>query len=333
MLAVLQIAVLLFSLAVPTGTALATDPSSDPSASPTESPSTSPSDTPAPSPSDTPAPTEPPAPTPAPTDTPAPSATPTPPPASNPVPYIVTFTAGSTALEQQAALTAAHATVESTVPELRMVFVSVPAATAVDDFISLQASPAVVGLEADKTRAAEGTPNDSSYADQWSLPKIGWDQLYGTATPSGSSTVALLDTGVDGSQADLAGSLVAGTSVLDGSNGLTDANGHGTWMAGIVAAQTNNGSGVAGVGFAGVRVMPVTVLGADGTGQDSDIIAGVVYAADHNANVILMAFSNPAFSPALQAAIDYAWAHGAVLVAAAGNDGSDVATFPAGDRG
>src|SRR5207244_7080929 len=79
--------------------------------------------------------------------------------------------------------------------------------------------------------------------------------------------------------------------------------------------------------------MPVTVLGADGTGQDSDIIAGVVYAADHNANVILMAFSNPGFSPALQAALDYAWAHGAVLVAATGNDGSSVATFPAGDRG
>src|SRR5207248_7215403 len=61
--------------------------------------------------------------------------------------------------------------------------------------------------------------------------------------------------------------------------------------------------------------------------------SGVVYAADHGANVILMAFSNPGFSPALQSALDYAWAHGSVLVAAVGNDGSSVATFPAGDRG
>ena len=61
-------------------------------------------------------------------------------------------------------------------------------------------------------------------------------------------------------------------------------------MAGIVAAATDNGMGIAGVGYAGVHVMPVTVLGADGTGQDSDIIAGVVWAADHGADVILMAF-------------------------------------------
>jgi cytoskeletal protein RodZ len=162
LLAVLQIAVLLFSLAVPAGTAFAADPS----ASPTESPSTSPSDTPAPSPSDTPGPSDTPAPSPAPTDTPAatdtpsdtpsntPSNTPAPtssptPPASNPVPYIVTFAAGSTPLEQQTALAAAHATVDSTVPELRMAFVSLPSQTAIDDLLSLQASPADAGVEAD----------------------------------------------------------------------------------------------------------------------------------------------------------------------------------------
>ena len=58
--------------------------------------------------------------------------------------------------------------------------------------------------------------------------------------------------------------------------------------------------------------MPVTVLGADGTGQDSDVIAGVVWAVDHGADVILMAFSNPGYSPALQAAIDYAWSNDVV---------------------
>ncbi len=79
--------------------------------------------------------------------------------------------------------------------------------------------------------------------------------------------------------------------------------------------------------------MPVTVLGADGTGQDGDIIAGVVYAADHGADVILMAFSNPGYSQSLQDAIDYAWSQGVVVVAATGNDGSADPTFPAGDRG
>ena len=104
-------------------------------------------------------------------------------------------------------------------------------------------------------------------------------------------------------------------------------------MAGIIAAVTNNDRGIAGIGFAGVKVMPVTVLDADGLGQDSDIIEGVVWAVDHGADVINMSFSNPGFSAALQAAIDYAWDHDVVVVAATGNDGSSSASYPAGDRG
>ena len=188
-------------------------------------------------------------------------------------------------------------------------------------------------VEPDRTREAGGTPNDSSYGDQWSLPKIGWDNAFGEVSVNGTAKVAILDTGIDGSHPDLDGNVVSGTSILDGSNGLSDPNGHGTAMAGIVAAETGNGAGIAGVGYAGVQVMPVTVLDSDGTGQDSDIIEGVVYAADNGADVILMAFSNPGYSEMLQAAIDYAWDEGAVLVAATGNDGSSAVTFPAGDRG
>ena len=104
-------------------------------------------------------------------------------------------------------------------------------------------------------------------------------------------------------------------------------------MAGIIAAATDNGQGIAGIGYDGVKVMPVTVLDADGQGQDSDIIEGVVWAVDHGADVINMSFSNPGYSAALQAAIDYAWANDVVVVAATGNDGSSTVTFPAGDRG
>src|SRR5207249_1147262 len=122
-------------------------------------------------------------------------------------------------------------------------------------------------------------------------------------------------------------------SMTDGSNGVTDVNGHGTWLAGIVAARTNNTQGVAGVAFDHVQVMPIKVLDADGLGQDSDVIAGVMWAADNGASVILMAFSNPGFSQSLQDAIDYAWDKNVVLVAAAGNEASSTATFPAGDKG
>ena len=78
-------------------------------------------------------------------------------------------------------------------------------------------------------------------------------------------------------------------------------------------------------------VMPVQVLDAHGLGRDSDIIKGLVWAADHHANVILMSFAGTGYSPALQRAIDYAWSKGAVVVAATGNHGSSAPTFPAGD--
>src|SRR5947208_14665075 len=106
--------------------------------------------------------------------------------------------------------------------------------------------------------------------------------------------------------------------------------GHG--FPGLVAARLNQAQGTGGVGYSLVQVMPVTVLGADGTGYDGDIIAGVLYAADHGASVILMAFSASGYSDSLQEAIDYAWSNNVVIVAAAGNDGSNAGTFPAGDR-
>ena len=91
----------------------------------------------------------------------------------------------------------------------------------------------------------------------------------------GAATLAVLDTGVDAAHPDLAGRLVAGQS-FTGGDPNSDPNGHGTALAGIAAANVNNGVGIAGVAYAGVKVAPVQVLQADGTGYDSDIIAGVM---------------------------------------------------------
>ena len=152
-------------------------------------------------------------------------------------------------------------------------------------------------------------------------------------TPSGLRRVAILDTGIDGSHPDLDGNVVAGTSILDGSNGLSDPNGHGTAMAGIVAAETDNGAGVAGVGYAGVQVMPVIVLGADGTGQDRTSSRASSTQPRTARTSSSCRSRTRATRSSLQEAIDYAWDEGVVLVAATGNDGSSAATFPAGDRG
>ncbi len=217
------------------------------------------------------------------------------------------------------------------IPALGMYVIAVPAGSSA--LVDLRADPSVVRVDLDRVRDTEATPSDTAFADQWALEKIGWTSVFGTVTPAGTAVVALLDTGVDSSNPDLTGQLVAGTSILDGSAGTTDPNGHGTAMAGIIAALTDNGTGIAGVGYAGVRVMPITVLDAAGLGADSDIIEGIVWAVGHGADVINMSFSNPGYSASLQAAVDYAWARDVVVVAATGNDGSSSVTFPAGDRG
>ena len=81
-------------------------------------------------------------------------------------------------------------------PPLRLAFISVPTGSSV--VVDLRSDGNVSSVELDRVRTAEAAPSDTEYADQWSLPKIGWDQVYGTVAPSGSAVVALLDTGVDG---------------------------------------------------------------------------------------------------------------------------------------
>ncbi len=255
-----------------------------------------------------------------------------PPPMSS---VIVKMVAGLTPT-QQADVIARNGGIElSRFPALRLHVIAVPTSDLAATLAAYQADPQVQRAEENKVRQTETAPNDPLYRSQWYLPQVSWDLAFGTVAPTGSSIVAVLDTGVDATHPDLGNNAVAGTSILDGSNGMTDSNGHGTSMAGIVAAQTNTitPEGMAGVAYAGVRIMPVTVLDSTGLGQDSDVIQGVIWAADNGANVILMGFSNPGFSPNLQDAIDYAWSRGVILVAATGNAGAGTATFPAGDRG
>jgi subtilisin family serine protease len=255
-----------------------------------------------------------------------------PPPAKAQI--IVKFAPGLSDNDKAASIARSGGTERARINQLGMRIIEVPAAQADAVLAKYAADANVKRAERSRQRQTDRAPVDPLYGSQWGLPKIGWDQVFASGrSPAGSATVAVLDTGIDASHPDLAGQVVAGTSILDGSSGMTDPNGHGTWVAGIIAARSDNNEGIAGVGFAGVRVMPVTVLDSSGLGQDGDVIAGIVWAADQGAAVIVMAFSNPGFSQSLQDAIDYAWSKGAVLVAAAGNDAAGAATFPAGDRG
>src|SRR3954447_2069979 len=284
------------------------EPSPDDTSSATDAPSDVPSSTDAPSPSDSSSPTN---------SDKAPSATRT---------LLVRLVSGLSDADIADAIAAGGGAEVSSIDALRLHVVDVPGDT-VDAALAEYSSDArVQSVDRDRTRDAEATPSDPAYGSQWALTQIGWDQVYGTTSAQGIATIAVLDTGVQSSDVPTG----PGWSAFGG-DATVDPNGHGTWVASIAAATTDNDHGIAGVGFTGVDVMPVQVLSADGTGQDSDIIAGLVWAADHGANVAVMAFSNPGYSDALQDAVNYAWNHGVVVVAAAGNDGATTPNYPAGD--
>jgi subtilisin family serine protease len=269
--------------------------------------------------------------TPAPTTTtPAPStvapvATPTGPT----VTLLVTTKSGLSASAQTTTIATHGGSEVDAIPALHLHMVEVPAADALTALAAYQGDANVTAVSLDNTRTVGSAASDPGYTSQWALPQIGWDQVHGVKDPSGSATLAILDTGVDANTPDLAGRVVGGWSAF-GTDPAADANGHGTHVATIAAAKADDGTGIAGVAYSGVKVMPIQVLGADGTGSDADIINGLVYAVDHGADTVLMAFSNPGESAALQDAVNYAWAHGVVVVAAAGNDASATPSYPAG---
>jgi subtilisin family serine protease len=248
---------------------------------------------------------------------------------------LVKLVAGLTADQETNVIARNGGVAISSIPALHLYVVAVPASDVDVVAARYQADPQVRHVEANKTRVSESIPSDPLYGNQWYLPRTGWDQVFGSVTPAGTAKVALLDTGVDATHPELADKVVPGTSLLDGSDGWTDPSGHGTWLAGIIAARTDMApmEGIAAVAYGGVHIMPVTVLNSNGEGMDSDVIAGVIWAADHGADVILMAFSAPDFSQNLQDAIDFAWSKGVVVVAAVGNNAVGTPTFPAGDRG
>jgi len=212
---------------------------------------------------------------------------------------------------------------------LRVRVVAVPNGLEEAVLRQLATDPRVQYVERDFTLVATGTtPNDYWWPNEWSEIKtrtnLAWDLTQG----SSSVVIASLDTGVDLTQPDLQGNLVAGYNVLNGSSDPTDDNGHGTWAAGVAGATSNNSIGVASYCWR-CSLMPVKVLGADGSGTTSNVAAGIIWATDHGARVISMSLSGTTGTSTLQSAVQYAHSRGVVLVAAAGNSGNATQAYPA----
>jgi LPXTG-site transpeptidase (sortase) family protein len=171
-------------------------------------------------------------------------------------------------------------------------------------------------------------PNDPGWRNQYGLLAIHAPQGWDLSTGSAAVTIAVEDTGVDLGHVDLAGKIVPGFDFVNSDNDPQDDNGHGTHVAGIAAAVSNNGIGVAGVSW-GAHIMPVKVLNASGNGSYADVAAGIVWAADNGAQVINLSLGGSMPSFVLEDAVNFAYGRDVTLVAAAGNSGSNSVLYPA----
>lgn len=170
-------------------------------------------------------------------------------------------------------------------------------------------------------------PNDPHFSKQWGMVKIQAPNAWDISSGSASVKVAVLDTGIDQDHEDLIGK-IANQKNFSQSFTLDDKYGHGTHVAGIAAAGTNNGKGVAGLGY-NTQLLNVKVLGDNGSGSYSAIVNGIKWAADNGAKVINLSLGGSSASKALEDAINYAWGKGVVLACAAGNSGSSAPVYPA----
>lgn len=218
------------------------------------------------------------------------------------------------------ALTPFAATIAAEITPLDVYRLSVPAGQELAIAEQLRRRSDVLYVEPDYIFHATLAPNDPYYASrQWNLPHINAPAAWDLTTGAASLTIAIIDTGVDLGHPDLSDKIVAGYDFANGDNNPQDDHGHGSHVAGIAAAATNNNVGIAGVAW-GARLMPIKVLDSSGSGYTSDIADGIIWAVDHGARILNLSLGGPSYSSTLANAVAYAYGRNVLVVAAAGNE-------------
>jgi len=191
--------------------------------------------------------------------------------------------------------------------------------------------------------------NDPLFVQQDNLQQLQIESAWEVTTGS-SVTIALIDTGISASHEDLSGKLwtnsrevpnngvdddnngyiddISGYNFLQNNNNLSDNNGHGTSVASIVAATTNNNKGIAGINW-NAKIMVLKALNSLGGGEYSHVVSAIRYAVDNGARVINMSFGTYINNSDLESAVNYAISRGVTVVAAAGNNNQEKLLYPA----
>jgi hypothetical protein len=190
-----------------------------------------------------------------------------------------------------------------------------------------EAMDAVEWIEPATKMRNSSVPNDPYFQYQWHMQMLKVPEAWQVSMGQGA-VVAVVDSGVNAGE-DGFGKLLPGHDFVDNDDRPDDLNGHGTHVAGTIAQATNNGVGVAGVAPR-ASILPVRVLDASGSGSNTNVANGIVWAADHGADVINMSLGSAVSTELIADAIAYAYEKNVTIVAATGNDGnSDQVSFPA----
>lgn len=261
---------------------------------------------------------------------------------------LVKFRPGLAARSVRPLLEAYGSATIASVPGVALRVVAVPKGVPVTAFLSaLNRNPDVAVARPDPVTRLAVRPNDKYFADQYALSNSGqvlddlpgqpkgkagadisapggWDQTKGDP----GIVIAVLDTGVELSHPDIKNKIVSpGKDFVNGDNDASDDVWHGTHVAGIAAAETNNELGIAGVAW-NCDILPGKIIAASGEGDYGALILAIYWAVDQGAQVINLSLGGEARDDDLLAALRYAYEHNVVIAAAAGNDAGPV-LYPA----
>ena len=192
-----------------------------------------------------------------------------------------------------------------------------------------QGSSSSQGLSS--AQAAGVEPNDPFWRQSWSQAVLKMPDVWARTTGSAEVVIATVDTGVDASIPDIQGALVPGWDFLRGDAVPRDTVGHGTHVASVIAARGNNGIGIAGYCWS-CRIMPVRIT-ADGSATGQQIAQGIYWAVDHGARIITIGLNSGYESFDEREAVRYAHDKGVLVIASAGNIGTEALRYPAAYAG
>ncbi|MFW5980965.1 MAG: S8 family peptidase [bacterium] len=196
----------------------------------------------------------------------------------------------------------------------------------------LQENPEIEYIEPDYlVKVQSFPPDDPAFSQQWNLQMLNLEKVWQEYQGSKDVTIAVIDTGILPDHPDLNKNIVAGYDFVDDDFDPTDTDpnfSHGTHVAGIIGATSNNNEGISGINM-DISIMPIRVIGPGGTGGYSALIAGIYHAVDKGADIINLSLAGHVNSQSLHDAVKYAVENQVTVVAASGNENGSPILYPA----